>query len=54
MANSAYTLGSGDFVDFERGGTPVGGGYGGGGGYGYGGMSGGGGPISAAPSSAAS
>ena len=32
MANSAYTLASGDFVDFERGGTPGGtpGGYGGG------------------------
>jgi len=42
MANSAYTLASGDFVDFERGGTPVGGGYGGGG---YGGMSGGGGDF---------
>lgn len=36
MASSAYTLGSGDFVDFERGGTPVGGSYGGGG-YGGGG-----------------
>jgi uncharacterized membrane protein YgcG len=34
MANSAYTLASGDFVDFERGGRPgggFGGGYGGGG-----------------------
>ena len=39
MANSAYTLASGDFVDFERGGRPGGyggGGYGGGGGGGVG------------------
>jgi uncharacterized membrane protein YgcG len=48
LAASAYTLASGDFVDFERGGPPRGG-YGGGyGGGGYGGGGGGGGEAQAA------